>query len=66
MAKSAVLRTVAVDGHRVGRRTDAEYGRERKYLTPAEVERLIDAARFERRPPCCARRPKVLLKIIGG
>jgi hypothetical protein len=41
MAKSAVLRTVAVDGHRVGRRTDAEYGRERKYLTPAEVERLI-------------------------
>ena len=45
MAKSAVLRTVAVAGWRVGRRTDAEYGRERKYLTPAEVELLIATAK---------------------
>jgi type 1 fimbriae regulatory protein FimB/type 1 fimbriae regulatory protein FimE len=45
MAKPAVLRTVAVAGWRVGRRTDAEYGRERKYLTPAEVEHLIATAK---------------------
>src|SRR5215813_2511872 len=45
----SVLRTVAVDGVRVrtapGRRSDAEIGRERKYLTPAEVERLVSTAR---------------------
>src|SRR5262252_2887262 len=44
-----VLRTVAVDGVRVrqvpGRRSDAEIGRERKYLTPAEVERLVATAK---------------------
>ena len=45
MAKSAVLRTVAVAGRRVGRRSDADYGRERRYLTPAEVELLIATAR---------------------
>jgi len=45
MAKPAVLRTVAVEGRRVGRRTDAEYGRERKYLTPTEVELLIATAK---------------------
>ena len=49
MAKSAVLRTVAVEGRRVGRRTDAEYGRMRKYLTPAEVELLIATAKKRRR-----------------
>ena len=45
MAKSAVLRTVAVAGRRVGRRSDADYGRERRYLTPAEVELLMAAAK---------------------
>ena len=45
MAKSAVLRTVAVESRRVGRRTNAEYGRMRKYLTPAEVEFLIATAK---------------------
>jgi type 1 fimbriae regulatory protein FimB/type 1 fimbriae regulatory protein FimE len=44
-AKTAVLRTVASGGHRVGRKTNAEYGRERKYLTPAEVELLIATAK---------------------
>jgi hypothetical protein len=39
------LRTVAVAGRLVGRRTDAEYGRMRKYLTPAEVELLIATAK---------------------
>jgi hypothetical protein len=39
------LRTVASGGHRVGRKTNVEYGRERKYLTPAEVELLIEAAK---------------------
>jgi type 1 fimbriae regulatory protein FimB/type 1 fimbriae regulatory protein FimE len=42
---SSVLRTVATAGRRVGRRTDAEIGRERKYSTPAEVERLVTAAK---------------------
>jgi type 1 fimbriae regulatory protein FimB/type 1 fimbriae regulatory protein FimE len=42
---SSVLRTVAIEGRRVGRRTDAEIGRERKYLTPVEVERLVTAAK---------------------
>jgi len=46
---SSVLRTVAVDGVRVGsapgRRSDTEIGRERKYLTPAEVDRLIATAK---------------------
>jgi len=45
----SVLRTVAIDGKRVqtapGRRTDAEIGRERKYLTPAEVEKLVATAK---------------------
>jgi type 1 fimbriae regulatory protein FimB/type 1 fimbriae regulatory protein FimE len=48
----AVLRTVqprlvATDGRRVppGRRSNADSGREREYLTPAEVERLIKTAR---------------------
>jgi integrase len=45
MAKSAVLRTVMIAGRRVGRRTDAEYGRDRHYLTPAEVDRLIATAK---------------------
>jgi len=45
----SVLRAVAIDGQRVlsapGRRTDAEIGRERKYLTPGEVEKLIATAK---------------------
>ena len=45
----SVLRTVAIDGKRVqtapGRRTDAEIGRERKYLTPAEIEKLLATAK---------------------
>jgi integrase len=48
---TTVLRTVprlaSRDGHRMppGRRSNAESGREREYLTPAEVERLVRAAR---------------------
>ena len=45
----SVLRTVAVDGVPVrrapGRRSDAEIGRDRKYLTPAEVKRLVTTAK---------------------
>jgi len=45
----SVLRTVAVDGVKVrvapGRQSDAAIGRERKYLTPAEIERLITTAK---------------------
>jgi len=45
----SVLRTVAVDGVRrrqtPGRRSNAEIGRERKYLTPAEVEQLVATAK---------------------
>ena len=42
----SVLRTVTTNGERLppGRRSDAAIGRERKYLTPAEVERLVAAA----------------------
>jgi len=43
------LRTVVVDGQRVrhapGRKSDAEHGRDRKYLTPDEVSRLMAAAK---------------------
>ena len=45
---TSVLRTVTVDGAIVrqpGRRSDAAIGRDRKYLTPAEVERLIATAK---------------------
>src|SRR5262249_1963890 len=49
---TAVLRTVqprlvTTDGRRVppGRRSNAESGRDREYLTPAEVERLVKTAR---------------------
>jgi integrase len=45
MAPRSVLRTVTIDGKRVGRRSDAEVGRDRHYLTPAEVERLIATAK---------------------
>ena len=49
MLPRSVLRAVAIDGQRVlsapGRRTDAEIGRERKYLTPGEVEKLIVTAK---------------------
>jgi type 1 fimbriae regulatory protein FimB/type 1 fimbriae regulatory protein FimE len=46
----SVLRTVTIDGERVrptapGRRSDAEIGRDRKYLTPAEVELLVATAK---------------------
>lgn len=41
----SVLRTVTVDGRPVGRKSDAEIGRERKYLTPAEVETLVATAK---------------------
>src|SRR5437868_3317876 len=45
----SVLRTVAIDGERVrrapGRRSDVEIGRDRKYLTPAEVDRLVATAK---------------------
>lgn len=45
----SVLRTVAADGIPVraapGRRSDAEIGRDRKYLTPAEIERLVAIAK---------------------
>jgi integrase len=43
------LRTVTVDGVKVrqtpGRRSNAEIGRDRKYLTPAEVDRLVATAK---------------------
>src|SRR5262249_54269565 len=48
---ATVLRTVprliTTDGRRMspGRRSNAESGREREYLTPAEVERLVKTAR---------------------
>jgi integrase len=51
MRTKSVLRTVAIAGARVadskppGRRSDAEIGRQRSYLTPAEVERLISTAK---------------------
>jgi type 1 fimbriae regulatory protein FimB/type 1 fimbriae regulatory protein FimE len=48
MALSRVLRTVTIDGVPVrapGRRSDAEIGRVRKYLTPEEVELLIRTAK---------------------
>jgi len=51
MRTSSFLRTVAVDGNRVaspkppGRKSDAEIGRERSYLTPAEVDRLVTTAK---------------------
>ena len=46
----SLLRTVTIDGERTrpkapGRKSDAEIGRERKYLTPAEVERLVATAK---------------------
>jgi type 1 fimbriae regulatory protein FimB/type 1 fimbriae regulatory protein FimE len=45
----SVLRTVAISGARIraapGRRTDLEHGRERKYLTPDEVDRLVAGAK---------------------
>jgi integrase len=45
----SVLRTVTVDGVKVriapGRQSDVAIGRERKYLTPAEIERLITTAK---------------------
>ena len=45
----SVLRTVTMDGVRMrrapGRRSNAEIGRERKYLTPAEVDKLVRAAK---------------------
>jgi integrase len=49
-ASSAVLRTVTIDGERVtrsppGRRSNADSGREREYLTPAEIDRLIAVAK---------------------
>jgi integrase len=48
---TSFLRTVTVDGLRVddrrasGRRSDAEIGRDRKYLTPAEVDQLVTTAK---------------------
>jgi type 1 fimbriae regulatory protein FimB/type 1 fimbriae regulatory protein FimE len=47
---TTVLRTVVSDGQRVrpkppGRRSNAESGRSREYLTPAEVDKVIKAAR---------------------
>jgi integrase len=48
MALSRVLRTVTIDGVAVrapGRRSDAEIGRVRKYLTPEEVDLLVRTAR---------------------
>jgi integrase len=45
MALRGNLRTVTVDGRPVGRRSDKEIGRDRSYLTPAEVERLIATAK---------------------
>ena len=44
------LRTVAIDGAGLGprppgRRSETEIGRDRKYLTPAEVDRLITTAK---------------------
>jgi hypothetical protein len=46
----SVLRTVTIDGEPLkprarGRRSDAEIGRDRKYLTPAEVELLVATAK---------------------
>lgn len=46
----SVLRTVTIDGEPVrprarGRRSDAEIGRDRKYLTPAEVALLVATAK---------------------
>ena len=46
----SVLRTVTIDGEPVrprarGRRSDAEIGRDRKYLTPAEVAMLVVTAK---------------------
>jgi integrase len=45
MKPHSVLRTVTSEGKRVGRRSDQEIGRDRHYLTPAEVDRLISAAK---------------------
>lgn len=44
---TAALRTVAIDGHRLppGRRSNREHGREREYLTPEELDRLVSTAR---------------------
>jgi len=47
---TSILRTVTVDDERIGRRppgrrSNVEYGRERKYLTPAEIDRLVIAAK---------------------
>jgi integrase len=42
---SNILRTVTIEGRRVGRKSDKEIGRERSYLTPDEIERLIKAAK---------------------
>jgi integrase len=46
----SVLRTVTVGGDRIrrkapGRKSNAEIGRDRKYLTPAEVDLLVAAAK---------------------
>src|ERR1700761_1368751 len=46
----SLLRTVTINGEPItpkapGRKSDAEIGRERKYLTPAEVERLVATAK---------------------
>ena len=45
MALRNNLRTVTVDGRPVGRKSDKDIGRDRSYLTPAEVERLIATAK---------------------
>jgi integrase len=47
---TTVLRAVAIDGVRVqpkppGRRSNREHGREREYLTPDEIDRLVTAAK---------------------
>jgi integrase len=46
-APAEVLRTVAAKG---GRKTNKELGRDRKHLTPEEVERLEKAVRSNRNP----------------
>jgi integrase len=45
MASSHNLRTVTVHGRPVGRKSDQEIGRDRKYLTPNEVDRLVTTAK---------------------
>ena len=44
---TAALRTVTIDGHRLppGRRTNREHGRDREYLTPEELDKLVTTAR---------------------